>query len=152
MFLWNSIEFGIGKGKEIWKRGKYSLKDGNYIDIIYCVWRKFQILVVSKTEITFKFSIMVGEKFQISFSMNWLFVVFCFFGSPTLSKGSYTIASVILLRVKDLSNPSNNFSETLGKETILRIVTEPFFRKKNFPWAPGVKTGDFLGQIVDKPI
>ena len=29
------------------------------------------------------------------------------------------------------------------EETILRIVTELFFRKKNFPWAPGVKTGDF---------
>ena len=38
-----------------------------------------------------------------------------------------------------------------GEETILSIVTEPFFRKKNFPWAPGVKTGGFLGQIVDEP-
>ena len=32
------------------------------------------------------------------------------------------------------------------EETISRIVTEPFF-----PGAPGVKTGDFLGQIVDEP-
>ena len=60
---------------------------------------------------------------------------------------------VCLFRVKDLSNPSKDFSETLGneEETISRIVTEPFFRKKNFPGAPGVKTGDFLGQIVDEP-
>ena len=34
--------------------------------------------------------------------------------------------------------------------TILRILTVPFSDKK-FPGAPGVNTGDILGQIVDEP-
>ena len=57
------------------------------------------------------------------------------------------------LRVKYLSNLPRIFLKLWenDEETILRTVTEPFFLKIFFPGAPGVKTGDFLGQIVDEP-
>ena len=66
----------------------------------------------------------------------------------------YNRSSVLVcVSMKDLSNRSKNFSETLGKwrGDYFKNSDRALFRKKNFPGAPGVKTGDFLGQIVDEP-
>ena len=65
-----------------------------------------------------------------------------------------SVSVCVCVSIKDLSTVPTIFLKLWEseEETILRIVTEPFFAKKNFPWAPGVKTGDFLGQIVDEPL
>jgi hypothetical protein len=69
------------------------------------------------------------------------------FGSPTLSKGSYIIAhfsvSVCLSKIS-VTVPTIFLKLWENEEeTILRIVTEPFFRKKTFPGLQGSKRGIF---------
>ena len=64
-----------------------------------------------------------------------------------------TLQLVSVLRVKDLTNPSKDLSETLGKwrRDYFKNTDRALFSKKKFPGAPGVKTGDFWGQIGDEP-
>ena len=54
-----------------------------------------------------------------------------------------------VLRSPYLSNRSKNFSENVGneREDYFKNSSRARFLKKNFPGAPGVKTGDFHANL-----
>ena len=144
------------------KNGHHLLDFGPF-DLIFCKWK----LITS----TFIVHAIVGlVDFAIILIQNWfskkclpLWISGCpgwgkgiIFWIPDFVEGilyNRSCQSVCQLRVKDLSNPSKDLSETLGKwrRDYFKNTDRALFSKKNFPGAPGVKTGDFLGQIVDEP-
>ena len=54
-----------------------------------------------------------------------------------------------MLRSPYLSNRSKDFSENVGneREDYFKNSSRARFSKKNFPGAPGVKTGDFHAKL-----